>query len=112
MTQLTSGLSETTYNTITALGGYISGINGGYIKIGNLVIVNIRCTVDTETPNSWTNIFSGLPYSIIQYGQGGSGASLINNKFVDMAVTGTGLIVAATTIPIGTLVISGVYMTK
>lgn len=112
LTQLTSGLLATSYNTVSAVGNYISDIEGGYVKIGNLVVVNIRCTVANATPGSWTVVLSGLPYTLIQYGQGSSGAPLSNNKGADMAITGAGTIASATALATGTLLISGVYIAK
>ena len=112
MTGLTSGLSATSYQTVTPVGNYVSNIEGGYVRIGNIVVVNIRCTVANVTPASWTVILSGLPYTLIQYGQGVSGAPLSNTKGADMAITGAGTIASATALTTGTLLISGVYIAK
>ena len=112
LTGLTSGLLATSYQTVSPIGNYISDIEGGYVKIGNLIVINIRCTVDNATPATWTTLLSGLPYPIVQYRQGSSGSPLSNNKGADMAITGAGIIASATAIATGTLLISGVYMSK
>ena len=112
MTGLTSGLLATAFQSVTPVGNYLSDITGGYVRIGNLVVVNIRCTIANATPESWTVVLSGLPYTLIQYGQGSSGAPLSNNKGADMAITGAGTIASATALTTGTLLISGVYLAK
>ena len=108
-----SAISPTSFNTVSAIGNYITGIEGGYAKIGNLVVVNIRCTVNTAIPASWTNIMQGLPYPVVKYGTGSSGVSLANNQRADIALTGVGQIASSTAIASGTtLIISSVYITK
>lgn len=108
-----SAISPTSFNTVSVIGNYITGIEGGYAKIGNLVVVNIRCTVNTAIPASWTNIMQGLPYPVVKYGTGSSGVSLANNQRADIALTGVGQIASSTAIASGTtLIISSVYITK
>lgn len=106
-------ISPTSFNTVSAIGNYITGIEGGYARIGNLVVINIRCTVNTAIPSTWTTLISGFPYPVVKYGTGSSGLALTNNQKADMALTGAGQIASATAIASGTtLLISGVYITK
>ena len=98
---------------MSAYGNYISDIEGGYIRIGNLVLVDIRCTVQNAIPSDWTIVMAGLPYPIVQYAGGSTGATLVNNQGGAMAVTGVGSIGSYSSVPVGTtLVITGAYMAK
>lgn len=108
-----SKISPTSFSTVSAVGNYITGIEGGYARIGNLVVVNIRCTVNTAIPSSWTNLMQGLPYPVVKYGTGSSAVALTNNKLADIVITGVGQISSSTAIASGTtLIISGTYITK
>lgn len=108
-----SKISPTSFSTVSAIGSYISNIEGGYAKIGNLVVVNIRCTVNTAVPSSWTNLMQGLPYPVLKNGTGSSAVALANNKLADIVITGVGQISSSTAIASGTtLIISGTYITK
>ena len=115
MTGLTSGLSATAYTPVQTVANHVKNIEGGYIRIGNLVIANIRCTVNAEIPTGGAFI-DGLPYPIIQYGQSYGGASVSNNKGYGMTVMGTGSIgygEGSGAIPINTtLIMSVAYFTK
>ena len=108
-----SKISPTSFSTVSAVGNYITGIEGGYARIGNLVVVNIRCTVNTAIPSSWTNLMQGLPYPVLKNGTGSSAVVLANNKLADIVITGVGQISSSTAIASGTtLIISGTYITK
>ena len=108
-----SKISPTSFSTVSAVGNYITGIDGGYARIGNLVVVNIRCTVNTAIPSSWTNLMQGLPYPVLKNGTGSSAVVLANNKLADIVITGVGQISSSTAIASGTtLIISGTYITK
>ncbi len=114
LTDLTSGLLATTFIAVQTANNYVSNIEGGYIRIGNLVIVNIRCTVNIAIPTS-SPFISGLPYPIIQYGQGYGGASVTNNRGYNMTLIGTGSIAhsEADPIPVNTtLIMSTAYFAK
>ena len=108
-----SKISPTSFSTVSAIGSYISNIEGGYARIGNLVVINIRCTVNTAIPSTWTTLISGFPYPVVKYKAGSSGLALTNNQKADMALTGAGQIASSTAIAAGTtLLIDGVYITK
>ena len=108
-----SKISPTSFSTVSAIGSYISNIEGGYARIGNLVVINIRCTVNTAIPSTWTTLISGFPYPVVKYETGSSGLALTNNQKADMALTGAGQIASSTAIAAGTtLLIDGVYITK
>ena len=78
--------------------------SGGYYKLGNLVIVNIRLTISSGASN--TNIVYGLPtYS------GENRVSVQNNKNLDLSITPEGkLQYSSTSVPTGTLVITASYV--
>ena len=78
--------------------------SGGYYKLGNLVIVNIRLTISSGASN--TNIVYGLPtYS------GENRVSVQNNKNLDLSITPEGkLQYSSTSVPTGTLIITASYV--
>lgn len=108
-----STINSTAYNAVSSASSYVKDIEGGYIQIGKLVIVNIRCTVNTEITSS-TTFITGLPKSIVQYNQGYGAASVSNNIQKTINVLGNGSIgVGNDTIAVGTvMVLSASYMAK
>ena len=108
-----SALNSSAYNAVSSASSYVKDIEGGYIQIGKLVIVNIRCTVNTEITSS-TAFITGLPKSIVQYNQGYGAASVSNNIQKTINVLGNGSIgVGNDTIPVGTvMILSATYMAK
>ena len=77
--------------------------SGGYFKLGNLVIVNIRATISTNLSASST-LLSGLPgYS------GQNRVSCTNNKKADLTIDPYGQLNTAENLSSGTLVVSAAY---
>ena len=110
----TNALFSTAFNTVTSVSTYVKNIEGGYIQIGNLVVVNVRCTVNVAIPSS-TAFIDGLPKPLIQYNAGYGGASASNNKHYSISVIGTGSLAYGGNDPIpvnDTLIINAVYLAK
>lgn len=86
-----SALNSTIYNAVSPVyvGGSISitDITGGYIRIGNLVIVNIRCTAGTDIPVN-TAMCSGLPRPLLS--QSATATCVTNNLNYFISLLGTG----------------------
>ena len=110
---LATALSSTSFSTVSAADNKVSNIEGGYIRIGNLVVVNIRCVTNANLPASWTIIMSGLPKPIVRNNESSGAVSCANNKFADIVVNGVGSIACSSAVSTGeNLIISGTYFTK
>lgn len=86
--------------------------SGGYFRIGNIVIVNIVCTVGTELP-LYQVLFTGLPTPVTSSSlSAGDGVAVLStNKNCVLSLTKAGQIINyESAIETGGLEISGVYI--
>jgi len=112
---LSDGLLASAYQTVSPINNYVKNIEGGFVKIGKLVIVNLRCVVNSEIPIN-TAFISGFPKPIIQYNADyGATALTTNNLAKSIAVSGNGDIRNASDGVLAvntTMILSTVYMAK
>lgn len=107
-----SELFKTSYTTPTKHSNITSVKSGGYFRIGNIVIINIVCTVGTAIP-LYHNVFTGLPTPVASSSIGSDDgvAVLSTNKGFILSLTKAGKIVNyESAIESGGLEISGVYI--
>ena len=112
---LAKQLKSNAFVSVSAAGAspYVSSIEGGFIRIGNMVVVNIRCTTIREISATWTWLMSGFPYPIVQNGQTLGGVFVSNNKNLECVITGVGNLYINTAIASGTdLIFTCTYFTK
>lgn len=108
-------LLPTAYTAPTASSQYsVSIVTGGYAKIGNLCIVNIRCSVGSSIP-SGINFFYGLPAPVADssLADGTAICALNNNKGIYLAITKQGNIANTSGAAIAAtdpLILSGMYL--
>lgn len=99
--------------TVPAKHSYITSIkSGGYFRIGNIVIVNIVCTVGTALP-LYQVLFTDLPTPVASssLAAGDGVAVLSTNKDCVLSLTKAGQIINyESAIESGGLEISGVYI--
>ena len=115
---LATSLTTTSYSTVTAQENRVINIEGGYIKIGNLVVVNLRCVANIAIPSAWNVLMNGFPKPIIRYNESGSAIALAcypgsDSSNAGFVINGVGSLL--NTNPVGqgdSLVISGAYFTK
>lgn len=84
-------------------GSGVSITSGGYFKLGNLVIINLRLNVTTAV-TSGNTIVSGFPAYT-----GTTRVSCVNNRNLDIAIQTNGKILCSATVPTGVLVLDAVY---
>ena len=86
-----SALNSSVFSPVTSVfvGGSIAftGITGGYIRIGNLVVVNVRCTAATNIPVD-TAMLAGLPRPLLT--QSLTAACVTNNLNYFISLLGMG----------------------
>lgn len=99
--------------TVPAKHSYITSIkSGGYFRIGNIVIVNIVCTVGTALP-LYQVLFTDLPTPVASssLAAGDGVAVLSTNKDCVLSLTKAGQIINyESAIETGGLEISGMYV--
>lgn len=107
LTQLDSNLNNNTYTT-SGLNKHAScTINvGGYVKVGKLVIVNIRVTTTASIP-SGNGIVWGFPTPV---NFNANYIELFNNDVMHIYMDTDGKILPGASLPAGTHIISGVYV--
>lgn len=86
-----SALNSSVFSPVTSVlvGGSIAftDITGGYIRIGNLVVVNVRCKAATNIPVD-TAMLAGLPRPLLT--QSLTAACVTNNLNYFISLLGTG----------------------
>lgn len=115
---LATSLTTTSYDTVSVTENRVSNVEGGYIKIGNLVVVNLRCVANIAIPSAWNVLMTGFPKPILRYNESGSAIALAcypgsDSSNAGFVINGVGALL--NTNPVGqgdTLVISGTYFTK
>lgn len=96
-----ANLSATSYTAPTNLGTGVTVEKGGYVQIGNLVIVNCRL-----------NLSSSIQSNIAKFPASGltsTHVSVANNKGVDMGIDQNGYLNAGASVSSGVTVITTVY---
>ena len=90
----------TGYTAPSNLSPGVTVTEGGYVRIGNMIVVNCRFSISADTGTVATFPAPGLSYSHI---------SVTNNKKVDLGINQSGVMSSAETITTGTLVVTAVY---
>lgn len=114
MTQLTSGLSDTAYKPATVVQTRVKDVTGGYIQIGKMVVVNIRCTANETIPYS-TPFLGALPRPIVAFDSANTSVCMTNNLNELISLLGNGNISTGGNVTIPTdqvLILSCVYFTN
>ena len=114
LTQLTFGLSDTTYKPAIVVQSRVKDVTGGYIQIGKMVVVNIRCTAN-ETISYSTPFLGALPQPIVAFSTANTSVCLTNNLNELISLLGNGNISTGgnTNIPADqVLILSCVYFTN
>lgn len=86
--------------------------SGGYVRIGNLVNVNIRCTVGTAVAQ-YATLFTGLPKPVYDTGLSiGAGVIVCSTNRTILMITTEGVLqnFESTAIPTGILELSATYL--
>ena len=112
ISSINTALNPTGYTTVEVYTGRDITITfGGYIKIGKLVIVTLRCTINTAVVAN-NAIFSGLPIPLgsSSLSAGAFAISLQNNQKVNIGITVEGNISTTENVSTGNLVITGCYI--
>ena len=112
ISNIDTALNPTSYNSISVYTGRdITIAFGGYVKIGKLVIVSVRCSINTAVSAN-NAIFSGLPVplGVSSLSAGAFAISLNNNQKLNIGITIEGNISTTENIPTGNLVFSGCYI--
>ena len=112
--ELTAALSPSAIQAVTpTIDNYVQIDGGGYVRIGNLVIVQIRATW-LQSCSEGLAIIRGLPKPLLNYDVYTAGASVVNNFHKNMSVMGNGTIawVDGVSPSSGGLVLSAVYICK
>ena len=104
---LNNSLTNNTYSTTGLTTNASCTINvGGYVKVGKIVIVNIRLTT-TASISAGQGIVWGFPtpvYFNANY------IELFNNDVIHLYMDTSGKILTGASLPSGTHIISGVYV--
>ena len=107
LTQLDSNLNNNTYSTSGLNKNQNATINvGGYVKVGKIVIVNIRVTTTASIP-SGNGIVWGFPKPV---NFNANYIELFNNDVMHIYMDTDGKILPGASLPAGTHIISGVYV--
>ena len=93
--------TPSSFTTPTNLGSGVSVDKGGYVQVGNMVVVNCRL-----------NLGSAIQSNIAKFPASGltsTHVSVTNNKGIDMGIDQNGYLNAGASVSTGTLVISTTY---
>ena len=108
-----SALNSTTLTAPTILDDYVQNIDGGYVRIANLVVVNIRCTIKTAFPSTWAGILSGFPKPIVRNSTNDGAVAISNNQNLKLSIDGNGKLWSNSAANLGDmLLITGTYFAK
>lgn len=88
----------------------VSYVDGGYCKIGKLVVVNIRLSITGSNVQVGTAVVANLPAPNITTNN--NCVAITNNKKLDMSMTSTGSITCVEVVTTGTLICSFTYVCK
>ena len=108
-----SALNSTSLTEPTVLDDYVENVVGGYVRIANLVVVNIRCTIKTAFPATWAGIMSGFPKPIVRNNTNDGAIAVSNNQNLKLSIDGNGKLWSNSAGTLGDMVlITCTYMAK
>lgn len=108
---LDSSLKQTTFSTPTIYNNLGTIEYGGYMRIGNLIVLNLRITTTADITGTLCENMP-IPVNPTSIGSGSTVCAVYNNRSIPMAITNAGKITVVTgsTLPTGMTIISAVYM--
>lgn len=110
---LNNALTQTTFSTPTIYNNLGTIDYGGYMRIGDLIVLNMRITTTADITGTLCENMP-IPVNPTSIGSGSTVCAVYNNRSIPMAITNAGkvTVVTGSTLPTGMTIISAVYMAE